>query len=441
MQHFDPPKKASKGRDTKDFWDNATASLRIMQKTSPDDTSQLYLVASALASAVATTTKEVVNSIFYKKEPVAPPAPKPKIDVEEDSKKLIAEFSKIESRILELQAERSAVTKQIKDIKEKKKAAANADAAAAINLDPKLKARQLELLAEIDTLLIDKVTSISENIREHARRRVDLFFLLSIAVYNKRVVISKGATIYQHGVGSKKTGTAACHASLIPNPEITPLDPEPGVVPTSIVKAAYWVSGFFTSPTPAAPAEPPFTLSGTYLDDLLNMTTELPTVVNDFDGQMEGKYEQSIDVYMAISILNKVARGELNPVSGLTEFLKYLKEFFTEMDRRYFRKEVTYSNNRMILYPRATKFVWQYEMEGTFQAFNEKKQTADSDYIHMMLKLSALSKAETANYYLNPFNNTIEARILEMQKEILSSKSNAKSDKPVKREKNLGLNK
>jgi len=435
-----PKKKGANARDIKDYFANASASLRLADISCKEDNNTFFSrakdVVVELAGSTAVAAKDSVVSLLFKKDPqlqapaATPALPKPPVNTEEDSERLFHAFAKIEESIIVLQAERSKLTKDIKTLKDAKKlaAGANNNNAAATVIDPKLKERLLEILAEVDILLIEKIRLIPELIREHARRRVDCFLYLCIAVYNKQVIISKGQTLYQHGTGSNITGTAACHSSLIPNPVVEPLVAASESAPSKLLNAAYWVASVFKKADPAAPVAPAFQLAGTYLDDLLNMTVELPTVVNDFDGQMEGKWEQSIDVFTAISILNRVAKGELKPVDAVTEFLKYQKEFFTEMDRRYFRKEITYSNSRMILYPKAAKLVWQYEMEGTFECFNEKYQVVDPNYIHIKLHLPALTKMETANYYLNPFNSTIETRILQMQNELLTSKSHALTD-------------
>ena len=429
MQHSDPKKKKSykkNQRDTSKFANNVTASLRLMQKTNPDDTSQIYLLAAATVNVVGCYCKDWVNARLFKAPAVLPtPAPTP-VDVEADSHEIMMAFTKLEAQILILQQERSQIAKTIRNLKEDKKNAAliSPQKAAAIVIDPKLNKRQLQILAEVDVLLIEKIKLIPEMIREHAARRVDLFFLLSIAVYNKKVTITKGSTVLQHGQGSKKTGTAGCHASLIPNPVITPNSSGPGMA----VTAGYWIAGLFqptVTTTNKAPA--PFTINGTYLEDILNMTTELPTVVNDFDGQMEGKFEQSTAVNECLSILNKVADGSINPIEALAEFCHIMKLFFDHMEYRYFRREEpSYTNSGMILYPMATKLIWQCEKEGTFRAFDLPAKKPKAAYVHMMLKLQTLPTTQKAVSLV--YSGYINQRIQELQDEILSSESYAASN-------------
>jgi hypothetical protein len=392
-----PKQSKKKGRTTTSYKKNIVASLRVMQKNNPDTINQAY----EIASSVLGYAKDSIFSLFTKQE--APPTPV-KIDIESDSKELNAQLEKLQSQITKFFQEKKLIDKEAAQLKKTKK-----------KLSPQKAQRQIELLELIDELQVKKVELLPEMIREHAARRVDLFFLTMIAVYKKNIVISKGSTVLQHGGGSKKTGTAACHASLFPHIEAEPTTPS-----TSLTS---WPLSFFqSSSTPSLTVDTIDNfLKDTHFEDTLNMTTELPKVVNDFDGHMEGKYLQSNAVKECLAILNRVSKGEINPIEGMDDFCNIMNLFFQAMEYRYVVPEPKYSNYANVPYPKAFTKVWEYEKEGTFRAIYQDTLKPKKDYLYMMLNLNKLTGMQmfTSLVYQGP----IEQRILDIQKEIHSSVS------------------
>jgi hypothetical protein len=164
-----------------------------------------------------------------------------------------------------------------------------------------------------DELNVKLVELFAVRIKEHASRRVDLFFLLLVAVYNKQITVHKKATIKQHGEGEKYLDTHACHSSLFPHIEFE-----------SIPSRWPWYAS--TTPCP--------TLSGTHFEETSNMTMELPDIVNKFDSRLEGTLQPNASMQICLDILNKTSRGDTTPKQGLKEFLQMMNRFFEEFETK-----------------------------------------------------------------------------------------------------------
>lgn len=278
-----------------------------------------------------------------------------------------------------------------------------------------------ELLEKIDTLELERVELVAENIREHTTRRIELLFLLMIAVYKKNLVITKGKTIYQHGKGYHHTNTAGCHDSLYPALDFTaPGDNSMIGAVTSYWESAksYLPSRFFSNTSDKPVSNSVGLLNNTYLQELLNMTTELPASVNKFDMHMETRgFEKSSLVKVGIELLNQVSRGELNPIQGMNIFCRNLHLFFEAMNYTYIIPPPDYSTENKDRAPRTFARIWQYQKEGAYRIISSSHQLKSS-YIDMVLGLHKLTMAQrTASFVYNGF---IEQRMLEMQNELLA---------------------
>lgn len=212
---------------------------------------------------------------------------------------------------------------------------------------------------ENDKLLLQEIQLLEHQIKEHAARRVDLFFYLLLAVYNTHVTIDKDSTTKQHGRGSKENGTHACHCSLFPGIKLTP-------------PPAGWTS-FFSSAPPV--------LTGTYFEEALNMTVELPSIVNAFDGHLEGRYEPTRYVENCLDILNSASKGEIDPIQAMNRFFRAMNSFFLRYEKNHIKKGK--SDTRL-----TDVKVWEYEKEGTFQGANAETMTINDDYLYLMLRLT-----------------------------------------------------
>lgn len=321
-----------------------------------------------------------------------------------NKKKFDAELQLLENEIKLLKLEKKLVDDQV-DLNKKQN----------VEPDPKLVNKQLELLENMDDILIKKVELSAPMIRAHATMRVDLFFLLAIAIYNKQVSVKRGSTDRQHGKGSGLTGTAACHVSIIPNVVVAPLnhDDKKSVSALSLLNK---VSNFFASATKPTTA---FTLTGTYLEDTLNLTNELIDIVNKFNCHMEGIFGASNAIKECIKTLNRCAAGEINPIDALQEYGKVMGLFYQHMEYKYVLSEIKYSNSGEIASPKAFKLVWQHERAGYLCAFDLKTSQPKWEYIYTLLNLPAAKR--TASYV---YSGYISAKILELQAEILANKSN-----------------
>lgn len=255
---------------------------------------------------------------------------------------------------------------------------------------------------ESDKLLLEEVELVEEQIEEHAARRVDLFFYLLLAVYNKNVNVTKAKTVKQHGTGSKELGTQACHSSLFPNLHFEALP------------SSSWLPAWLRA------AEEPLTLAETQFEDALNMTVELPKIVNDFDGLIEGRAHTTIYTLNCLVILNKVSKGEMTPKAGMNEFLKNMNDFFTRFEKECLSKKET---------SMAVKKIWEREKAGTFQAANPNSLTLNDDYLYLMLRMNPDEikqvKGRLAGYLPSLFQDRLSDPLApfyaNIQKEILTS--------------------
>jgi hypothetical protein len=384
MQRNNDDGQKKKGRKHTKFSQNITPSMRIMQKNPPDESTIAYLVAATAASYVK---HSALTLLRMPPAPLPPPEP-----TEADSIRINAALKEQEDLIKPWNEELEIIDKKIAELKANK-----------AEIDPELIKDQHRLLKNIDLALLKKVEMVAENIREHAIRRIDLFFLLLIAVYKKNVIIHKGKTTKQHGNGSEITDTAACHDSLFPTIITSKNETKPNLEMTT----SYWPLTLFKSnPMALPPAQDEQLLQDTYFAEVLNMTTELPTCVNQFDCHMEMRgCERSSMVKTAVTILNRTASGEYDPIRGLNEFIKALNLFFKAMEYQYIMQIPDYSNK---------------ERQGSFRAINESSLTANRNYVYMMLGLHKLTRKQYAAGLV--YSGYIEQRILEMQNEILTSK-------------------
>lgn len=210
---------------------------------------------------------------------------------------------------------------------------------------------------QLDNLTLEKINLVKAEIRDHAARRTDLFFYLCVTVFNTNIEVIDGRTIWQHGTGSKSHGTHACHSTLFSNPQISHLQ-------------------------------------GTHFLASLNMTVELPSEVNEFDKHLEGLYSQSTYVKQLNVILNRCAKGEINPQQAMTEYMRINDFFFELFNQRYLYDETSKGKNKMSQEEEKVrnklesfKAIWQYQKEGTFKSAVQGKKPVeiDPDYIEMML--------------------------------------------------------
>ncbi len=235
-----------------------------------------------------------------------------------------------------------------------------------------------EIQAHIDELKKDKkethvsiilksVKLLKNNIKEHAKRRVDLFFYLLISVYRKNVIVTKAETTKEHGKGSKANGTHACHSSLFPS-----------------------ISMQFSERGLRDNKKKQLTLSGTFLEESLNSTVELPEVVNGFDGHIEGRSKQSLVVQTCVNILNEVSAATIDPKQGMDKFFQNMHGFFNGSHDKYFAKSGKNTPSA------AKKKVAKYEKEGTFFAASPNNTVRD-EYVHLMLRLKPDEIKKTEN--------------------------------------------
>ncbi|MDR3492567.1 MAG: hypothetical protein P4M12_11120 [Gammaproteobacteria bacterium] len=242
---------------------------------------------------------------------------------------------------------------------------------------------------ECDQLMLQKIELLSDEIKEHAARRVDLFFYLLISVWEKNITIKKNSTAIQHGQGSAKKGTQACHSSLFPAVKFerapTPLG---------------WIMSNFDFPT----------LDGTQFKEALNMTVELPSIVNIFDGLLERKYRSTSYTNDILSLLNKVSQSEMKPIDAMNEFFKIMNTFFMYIEKKYVFSPKAKN-------PEAFKKVWELEKKGTFHAVKQNTLVIDHNYVGLMLRANEAEIKKMGSDYKD-----CDTLFRKIQKEIFESK-------------------
>ena len=221
------------------------------------------------------------------------------------------------------------------------------------------------------------------NILEHANMRVDLFFYMLIAYYQKNLHPILGHTYLQHGRGrsseTRQLLSEACHNSIIP-----------ALIDETILNA-----------TPQRPKA--CLLSGTHFINSLNSTTELPPFANDLDDVIEKLCREK-----SLVILQTVSRGSINPVEGLNLFLQLLKTSLDEIGQQA-RKEKNLFLTELV----------ELVVQGSItHRLNEEAATASDEYVQMILKLTSQEKKECLNKRQK--NKIYAEKFAQIQTEILN---------------------
>jgi len=286
---------------------------------------------------------------------------------------------------------------------------------------------------EAERILLEQIDLVEYEIMEHAQRRVDLYFYMLVAVYNAHAFVEKKTTNKQHGVGSTKRGTNACHDSLFPHIKLSYPKPKP-----------FTLWSFEITP-PTIRATPP-TILGTHFEDSNNMTTELPKIVNVFDTYLElaspghqsapSRYLKSL-----LKDLNEVSQGTITPVDGMNRFLITMKDFFSDFEKSLNDKK----NDKKFDYPNVMKKIWKLQYSGTLlsqkfesktidmatiiqQASKSKKTEVDMQYVCSLL---FVSPKQYTYYSINP--SALLQHYAEIQKEIYDTPSTVAESKRLKK--------
>lgn len=459
-----PAKKKNSRRDKTTFEQNVTASLYLQQKLPPNN----LVVEGALRlfNYANRTVAPYIEHTFFSSWFSGPSDP-------------LANDKPIQTRMAELELDCKSRNETIKQLKEK---LGNKELSASKRSS--LERKKKRLFAEIDDLYCQKINLVPELIQEHATRRVDLFFYLMIAVYKKGLYFDldgKKGTDKQHGSGQDSRGTAGCHSSLITNVKSARVvnqriladgkglldaiknafqglsnlpvvdarnfswqddEEEHGVneSTTSDDSSSNALNSLFFSATeaskeaskesrkqsekPEGMGEGDF-LEGTYLAELLNEVVELPEIVNNLDSIIErGNGKKTTKA--ALTILNKVSLGEINPIEGLEEFAMVMHLCFATLEYKYGLYFESTGDSSVSNYPRAFRLARQLEREGTFQAFNQQTLTVSYDYINLYFPFSEiLEELPIDNLLTSLFTNQeflakLDEKFLEKQTEFLT---------------------
>lgn len=218
---------------------------------------------------------------------------------------------------------------------------------------------------EAEKILLDQIDLVEHEIMEHAERRVDLYFYMLVAVYQKNALIEKKSTNKQHGSGTNERGTNGCHDSLFPH-----------------VKLRYPKS---TAATLWSIVSTPPSIRGTHFEDANNMTTELPKLVNDFDTYLELSnpgHQSGPSKYVknCLEDLNLASQGKITPIDGMNRFFKNMKTFFNDFEQKNLQ-------NGSFAYPKVMKKIWELQFVATLRAQAFESDTVDLNYVGALLRI------------------------------------------------------
>lgn len=236
--------------------------------------------------------------------------------------------------------------------------------------------------AEMDKIRVEKVKLVPELIREHANRRIDYFFYLCVLVYRTGVIVSKGSTDRQHGDGDAKTGTAACHSCLIPNPVFTP---GPGITDTLLTKIPDIIQKLITYFRPEdAGSGLQSDTEEIFIRDTFNSTVILPIIVNKLDNLLEGTVQNPSELVLkALEIANRTSRGDINPLQAMDEFGAAINTYFYGIEKTY--NDETLKTKPDTKNPGSLSLALKYQREGTHRVIHATTGKAYRDHFYMLL--------------------------------------------------------
>lgn len=273
-----------------------------------------------------------------------------------------------------------------------------------------LKLEKRQAFAKKDIYFLEQINLAPELVKEHAVRRVDLFFYLLIAVYKKQLffdVKSKKGTSKQHGKGSSKRGTAGCHSSLVTSVKSAiQIDEAENASQQTLLSQ---VIAFFEESTvtdtsfyeayvnameePENVVEEDDTdeedgfLTGTHLIEMLNEVVELPDIVNKLDCGIETGGNK-ITTKACLGIVNLVSKGEINPIVGMLHFSRVMHLCFEALKYNYCLIAQEKSDNSKSNYPLSIARAIALEKAGTFSVFCKDSLQLLPEYVEMHLQLN-----------------------------------------------------
>lgn len=258
--------------------------------------------------------------------------------------------------------------------------------------------------------VITQVESVADRVREHAARRVDYAFYTAIAYYRSGLRITIADTSNQFGRGYQTDHKQA---------------------KAKISKSTLWTEGahsplvstFVDSTVETGGVLQQSLLSRTHFHKTLNGVVEVPNVVNDLDGVLEGKIASpSKHRKQYLALLNEVSQGVKTPIEFLQSFLMSMKSFFIEVKKSNFVRE-----DKIHSPQKARALAIQYEEEGTFQNIYIESKDEDGkpyhwlndDYIVMLLKLTP-SEYYKKQHDPKAFAELMNSAYQKIQREIFS---------------------
>ncbi|MBA3661934.1 MAG: hypothetical protein H0W64_09410 [Gammaproteobacteria bacterium] len=252
----------------------------------------------------------------------------------------------------------------------------------------------------------EKLLKLSEaNIIEHAARRVDLFFYTLVAYYQQHCPPIQGLTKLQHGIGrvnfkGHQPMTHAAHSSFITS-----------TVDRTILKEILLFSSLEKTQTTIQTS----LLDRSHFMDSLNATVEVPVFINEFDYLLEVQHQGR---NASFKILREVAKGKIDPIQGLTNFIMMLNEVFTSMGQNENIFEIQTPLTKEI-----KQSVVALQRYGTLiNKLDVESNSVRKEYIYMLLRLTP-DEITRCDADVKMRQKILMDKMFEMQNEIMTKPS------------------
>lgn len=225
-----------------------------------------------------------------------------------------------------------------------------------------------------DEIELQRVEELWEQIIIHAAMRSDLYFYLLIAVYDLGITINKDATLKQHGKGNKEdVNTNACHDGFFPNAMI---EKTPSIWIPEILQDLFGSKAL--------------SLVGTHFAEILNNTTELSRLVNEFDMHLEGKVKDpSNTVRHLINNLNQVAHGKIDPRRGMDVYYQEMDQFFKKFETKDYLVIGAQT-------PKSMLRIAELQKIGTFEGANPEHTAMTDEHFNLLMRFTKAEAIELA---------------------------------------------
>lgn len=279
-------------------------------------------------------------------------------------------------------------------------------------------------------LTVKEESYLRQVIKDHANRRISLFYAQLVAYHDEHCTIDIAKTTLQHGIRRDRYAHQAAHYCILPSLRDNFLDtlidtifaygkipekekeellalgvPEEKLLAFSCYKedenreVVLKSRDEIIQELDLAAFKKSLLPQDSYLAHAMNATTEIPEVVNHFDGFIEKEMRP-----VALHILNAVSQGVLDPNHALHEFVDRLNAFFDQEERSMYEViEIMETLAKAPVFGKKSSFE---EMQGAIQ-INERVKALQQSAKRYGIKLEQ-----------NPFILKIQEKINKIREKL-----------------------